>query len=318
MTPKIGLVLAGGGAKGAYQAGAIKYLAEIGFVPHIIAGTSIGALNGAVLASNSNFHDAANQLDLMWTDLGKANVIQLDRGAIARVASYIIHLCQTSLPNLFDPEPIETFLRRAVDAHKLRNGIELWVAVTPLPNMSELPYESDMLLKESRVKMGQNAYWLHVQSASSDHQIYDILLASAAIPLAFPQREIDGNIYVDGYFMDNVPLGSLAAQGCTHAIVIHLENGGIWNRHQFPNQTVIEIRPHEVINKSDVPLYGDAITFLDFSSDRIELLKQRGYADAKACLEPILQTLQIEGDRQSSLNLLQNRTQQLVDDSPVY
>jgi NTE family protein len=81
---------------------------------------------------------------------------------------------------------------------------------------------------------------------------------------------------------------------------------------------VIEIRPHEVINKSDVPLYGDAITFLDFSSDRIELLKQRGYADAKACLEPILQTLQIEGDRQSSLNLLQNRTQQLVDDSPVY
>ena len=52
---KIGLVLAGGGAKGAYQSGVVKYLAEIDFAPHIIAGTSIGALNGAILASNTSF-----------------------------------------------------------------------------------------------------------------------------------------------------------------------------------------------------------------------------------------------------------------------
>lgn len=336
MTPKIGLVLAGGGAKGAYQAGAIKYLAEIDFVPHIIAGTSIGALNGAVLAANLNFQNAANQLDLMWTDLGTANVIQPDRGAIAQLASYII---QTSLPtfgawatkllesigifsdskSVFDPTPIENFLRRAVNPQQLRNGIELWVAVFPSLNIPRFRYDPAMLVIDMiRAKMGQDAHWLHVQSTKSDRQIYDILLASAAIPLAFPQREINGNIYVDGGFADNVPLGALAAQGCTHAIVIHLENGAIWNRHQFLNQTVIEIRPRDSINKSDIPLYGDAITFLDFSSDRIELLKQRGYIDAKACLEPILKTLQIEGDRQSSLNLLQNRTQQLVDDSPVY
>jgi NTE family protein len=73
--------------------------------------------------------------------------------------------------------------------------------------------------------------------------------------------------------------------------------------------------PRDSINKSDFPFYGDAITFLDFSSDRIELLKQRGYADAKACLEPILKTIQIERDRQTSLNRLQNRTQQLANDS---
>jgi NTE family protein len=336
MTPKIGLVFAGGGAKGAYQAGAVKYLAEIDFVPHIIAGTSIGALNGAVLAANSNFQDAAKQLDLMWTDLGNANIIQPDRGAIAQLASYIL---QTSLPTLgawatkllesigifsnsksvFDPAPIENFLRRAVDPQQLHNGIELWVAVFPSLNIPELRYDPAMLVIDMiRAKMGQDAHWLHVQAAKSDRQIYDILLASAAIPLAFPQREINGNIYVDGGFADNVPLGALAAQGCTHAIVIHLENGAIWNRHQFPNQTVIEIRPHEPINKSDVPLYGDAITFLDFSSDRIELLKQRGYADAKTCLEPILKTLAIEQDRQKSLDLLQCKTKELLADLPIY
>jgi len=336
MNLKIGLVLAGGGAKGAYQAGAIKYLAEIDFVPHIIAGSSIGALNGAVLAANLPFRQAADRLDLLWTDLGAANIIQPDRGEIAQLASYII---QTSLPtfgawatkllesigifsntkSVFDPEPIETFLRRAVDAQQLRDGIELWVAVFPSLNIPRFRYDPAMLVIDMiRAKMGQDAHWLHVQNANSDRQLYDILLASAAIPLAFPQREINGNIYVDGGFADNVPLGALAAQGCTHAIVIHLENGAVWNRHKFPNQTVIEIRPQDPINKSELPLYGDAITFLDFSRDRIELLKQRGYADAKACLEPILKTLTIERDRKTSLNLLQVRTQQIADDSPVY
>ena len=49
INPKFGLVLAGGGAKGAYQVGALKYIAELGIVPQIIADTSIGALNGAIL-----------------------------------------------------------------------------------------------------------------------------------------------------------------------------------------------------------------------------------------------------------------------------
>lgn len=44
---QLGLVLTGGGAKGAYQVGALQYIAELGLEPQIIAGTSIGALNGA-------------------------------------------------------------------------------------------------------------------------------------------------------------------------------------------------------------------------------------------------------------------------------
>ena len=336
MNPKIGLVLAGGGAKGAYQAGAIKYLAEINFVPHIIAGTSIGALNGAVLAANLPFSYAADRLNLMWTNLGEANIIKPDQGAISQLASYII---QTAFPtfgewatklleligifsesrSVFDPTPIETFLHLAVDSQELRDGIELWVAVFPSLNIPGMRYDPAMLgIDMIRAKMGQNAHWLHVQSAKNDRQLYDILLASAAIPLAFPQRDLNGTSYIDGCFADNIPLGALAAQGCTHAIVIHLGNGVIWNRHQFPNQTIIEIRPQDTINKSELPLYGAAITFLDFSGDRIELLKQRGYADAKACLEPILKTLIIEGDRQNSLNLLQQRTKQLADDTNVY
>ncbi len=65
-TPTVGLVLVGGGAKGAYQAGALRYLAELDFSPHIIAGTSIGALNGAVLAANKPLKQAVQRLDELW------------------------------------------------------------------------------------------------------------------------------------------------------------------------------------------------------------------------------------------------------------
>ena len=52
--PKFCIVLTGGGAKGSYQAGALKYLAELGLEPQILVGTSIGALNGAVLSDRTN------------------------------------------------------------------------------------------------------------------------------------------------------------------------------------------------------------------------------------------------------------------------
>ena len=49
INPKFGLVFAGRGTKGAYQVGTLKYIAELEIVPQIIAGTSIGALNGAII-----------------------------------------------------------------------------------------------------------------------------------------------------------------------------------------------------------------------------------------------------------------------------
>ncbi len=136
----------------------------------------------------------------------------------------------------------------------------------------------------------------------------------AAIPLAFPQREINGQFYVDGALGDNIPLGSLAARGCTHAIVIHLDNGQIWNRHDFPEQTIIEIRPEQRINTFDTPIFGSVSSLLDFSGDRIAELKMRGYQDARRCLEPIIQTFQAVRDQRQSHNSLIRSTSQLLND----
>lgn len=66
---RVGLVLSGGGAKGAYQAGVVKWLAERGIEIDAVAGASVGALNGAVVASAPDLNEAAARLEMIWQGL---------------------------------------------------------------------------------------------------------------------------------------------------------------------------------------------------------------------------------------------------------
>ncbi|OYQ62212.1 patatin [Pseudanabaena sp. SR411] len=331
----VGLVLVGGGAKGAYQVGALKYLDEIGLDPHIIAGTSIGALNGAVLASNGTFSQSVQRLDQLWTDLGEAEILRPNAGLMKPLISYGL---QSTVPmfrewmlsflyeigiledtkSIFNPAPIENFLRQAVKPDLLRNGTELWITAFPSLN---IPYVDNDLLVAAidffRSRMGTKADWLCVQDCDDDDTLYNTILASAAIPLAFPKRQVNGKKYVDGALADNIPLGALAAKGCTHAIVIHLGNGTTWDRYDFPNQTIIEIRPEQSINKSDAFLIGEGSALLDFSPERISELKRRGYADAKLCMDNIIRTFTGIGDLRASTDSLINSTRLLMEDDPL-
>ncbi|MBE9015823.1 patatin-like phospholipase family protein [Chroococcidiopsidales cyanobacterium LEGE 13417] len=322
--PHFGLVLTGGGAKGAYQAGALMYLAEIGIEPQIVAGTSIGALNGAVLSAHRPFSYAVRHLNQLWDRLGQSEILRPNTNAALHILSYA---AQTFVPTLrewvldflkdsstiFDPLPIEQMLRAAVNPTQLRSGIELWVTVFPALKIPGLHY--DWLIDFVRAKTGTDACWLCVQDVADDAELYNLLLASAAIPLAFPCRKVNDRFYVDGGLADNVPLRALAARGCQNAIVIHLENGAAWNRYDFPEQTIIEIRPEQPIDKFDTPLLGSVSSLLNFSAERITELKARGYEDAQRCLEPIIQTFLTVGSQRQSHNILLNSTQRLLEDS---
>lgn len=330
--PKLGLVLTGGGAKGAYQLGALRYLAQLGIVPQIIAGTSIGALNGAVLASHTPFPDAVSRLSELWQQLGRAPILRPNTGTVLQTFSYATQTFIPTLrewvlnflvregllkdrPAIFDPAPIEQLLKEAVNPANFADGIELWVTVFPSLKIPGLGY--DWLIDFARARTGTDAHWLRVQDFTDTETIYNLLLASAAIPLAFPSRKVHGTAYVDGALAVNVPLKALAARGCTHAIVIHLCNGAVWNRHDFPEQTIIEIRPEQQINSSDNLFFGSISSLLDFKSDRIYELQQRGYEDAKRCMEPIIQTLIVTKNQRYTHESLANFTQRLLEDLPI-
>ncbi len=301
LNPQFGLVLAGGGAKGAYQAGVCKCLAKIGLEPQIIAGTSIGTLNGAVIASSQSFAEGVQRLNELWDRLGEKPLLKVE---------YF-----KGYNSIFDPKPIEEVLYEAVNSAKLRDGIELWATVFPALKIPGL--DSNFLMTPLdflRSKTGKSAKFFRVQDSKDDETLYNLLLASAAIPLALPQREVDGKFYVDGALGDNIPLRALANRGCTSAIVIHLDNGETWSRYDFSEQGIIEIRPQQQINKSNTPVIGFIDSLLDFSPKYIAELKDRGYKDAQSYLMPILKTLGLMRDLRSSQKQVEERRKELEND----
>ena len=80
MQQKVGLVLSGGGAKGAYHVGVMQAIQEFGISIHQISGASIGALNGAVLASAPNLQIGINRLQEIWHVLPESDPIQFKYG----------------------------------------------------------------------------------------------------------------------------------------------------------------------------------------------------------------------------------------------
>lgn len=326
--PKFGLVLTGGGAKGAYQAGALKYLAEVGFRPDIIAGSSIGALNSAILASHCSFSYATQRLDEFWTELSFLKPLKVNFGTVAKYATSFFSPTLFSILELLalwkilpdsteflDPLPIENLVKHTIDPSELRHGIELWVTVFPC--IKVLGIELDTMVDLVRAVTASEAHWICAQDIEEDEAIHNLLLASAALPWVFPRRKVEGTNYIDGGLADNVPLKPLAQRGCNYVIVIHLQNGSVWDRQLFPEQTVVEIRPQLPINKSDFPVVGMLETFSDWSYERISHLKQRGYEDAEYCLAPILETLTGVYDLRKSTSSVLGSTYRLIKDQPL-
>lgn len=85
----LGLVLSGGGAKGAYQAGVLRALTEEGVVATHVAGASIGALNGALVAAAPTQQAAVEHLQQLWNALAQQSPLQADASALQRLAQSV-------------------------------------------------------------------------------------------------------------------------------------------------------------------------------------------------------------------------------------
>ncbi|GBG22811.1 patatin [Nostoc commune NIES-4072] len=163
--PKFGLVLAGGGAKGAYEAGVLKYMDEINLVPSIIAGTSIGAINGAVLASHQSFHEGVKRVIKLWKGIGKQNVI----------------IRSKDNSSFFDSEPLKKLLYEEVDPDQLRNGTELWVATFSSFKDPNFDYGIilPLLIDVCSSINGKSANYYRIQDCKNNEILYKTLIANS-------------------------------------------------------------------------------------------------------------------------------------------
>ncbi|WP_067453510.1 patatin-like phospholipase family protein [Actinomadura macra] len=170
----VALVLAGGGAKGAYQAGVVRFLAEVGTPVTAISGASIGALNGAVLAAAPSLSEGADRLMRVWREVAeKTGPARFSaEPEIVRQAADLpgpgdvfdepaLHQWLNLLPRLrgpmLSPGFLDDLVAKHVDEHALRAGIPMWVSIFPSvdPNSLTLaPLPFSFAMSRARDKSG--------------------------------------------------------------------------------------------------------------------------------------------------------------------
>lgn len=246
---KTGLVLGGGGTRGAYQNGAIRALRELG-EDHwdIITGTSIGALNAA-LAVQGDF----DAMDELWRTLKQEDIVA---GMVT----------QFDLASLINERNLFTSFFKNYIAEK---GAD----VSPFRKKVDEMYSAERFFASS-VDFGCVAVHLHGQKpVMVDKEMMrehgrDWLIASASAFPAFPTHRIDGEEYIDGGYYDNLPVDYAIRKGAYKLIVIDLNH----------NMTHPQFMDREGIHYI-FPQIASSGSFLDFSRDHLDQLDRLGYND---------------------------------------
>ena len=246
------LVLAGGGAKGAYQIGAWRALRELGIEFNAIAGTSIGAINGALMAQGS-FETAMR----FWSNAEVSNGINLPFELKSGENLFSL----SNMPQIFyevlrnggiDISPAKKIVEDNISEEAVRaSNIPLAIVTFNLNNMKPVElFVSDM----------------------PEGTMIDYIMASARFPGLNKQGPDDAQ-YLDGGVYDNAPLGILRRHGYHRLIVIDISSRkGMAHKEDWSCANIVYIRPY-------VP--EDLGAAFEFDKDMNERRMEMGYYDTK-------------------------------------
>ena len=213
---KRALVLSGGGSRGAYECGAWQALQEMNIRIDAVYGTSIGAMNAALVAQG----DLEVALKL-WENIRVDQIVSLEEGEefsvermVSRKRDLIPFLLENAKSFLMDVTPMEKLMRETIDEGRVRaSGMDLGVMITRVPQLTGLEARLDGI---------------------PQGMLHEYLLASAACFPIFPLRQIGGERLMDGGYVDNLPLGMAIADGAEEIVAIdihpqpvHPEYGGM-------------------------------------------------------------------------------------------
>ncbi len=196
------LVLQGGGAMGAFECGVVKALEEEAVYPDVVAGISIGALNGAIVASNPRH--ATPALESFWYELSVASPALFGEEMARTLTS--MQILTLGVPEFFRPR----WLPSPGAPLTLPNSWTSYYDVAPMRRLIT-KYVDFAKLKSSPVRLLVGAVnvstgQLEVFDSYVDDLTPDHLLASGSLPPGFPWTEIDGQAYWDGGVVTNSPL----------------------------------------------------------------------------------------------------------------
>ena len=244
------LVLGGGGAKGAYEIGAIEALESLGVRAGSAYGVSIGALNAALYAQG-----AVQQAASLWDSLSLRDLVTPESAALAEEAEAMFGRADKLLDFItrnaqkkgIDVSPLRDTIARCVDENAVRrSGVRFGLIATRFPSLT---------MAEKHI------------SDMAPGSLCDWLMASCSCYPAFPMKAIGDQRYIDGGFSDNVPVEMAIRAGARH--IIALDIGKTRAHSQYDR------RPNVTYIRTSHPLGG----LLSFDPERSRRNRKLGYND---------------------------------------
>lgn len=245
---KLGLILEGGGAKGAFHLGVYKALYEMGYRFDGIAGTSIGALNGALLVQGEwkKLYDS-------WYNMSNHIAYGINEEAFKSVSPENAIYAATLIGDAFkskgiDVDGMKDLFSGVFNEKKIRkSNIEFGVVTVKLPEFKTIELFKDQI---------------------PDGELLSYLIASANFPLYQTHNSIEGR-YLDGGFKNNLPLNMLPQRGINKLIAVRTFAIGITKHFNIPNTEITYIEPSKKLG-----------SMLDFNREKSRANLQLGYFDA--------------------------------------
>jgi NTE family protein len=224
------LILPGAGARGAYQVGVLKAIARL--LPRharnpfsVIAGTSAGAINAAVLASRaSNFNVAVSEMERVWANFEARQVYRADNWTMLKsslhwlVALVFGGLGVRNPAFLLDNSPLRELLQRNIDFDHIQRAVDRGY-------LDALAVTASAYTSSRSVTFFQGAErlrpWARVRRVGRPEPItVEHLMASAAVPFVFSPVKLGGEYYGDGAMRQRAPLSPAVHLGADRMLVI--------------------------------------------------------------------------------------------------
>jgi len=230
----VALVLQGGGALGAYQAGVYQSLDDAGIHPNWIAGISIGAFNAAIIAGNAPKH-RVERLREFWQTICRPPLwplwptVPLDPGAwelpwqngLSGWAAF--RALTEGQPGFFTPRPFPLLPWRASPT------TASWYDTSPMKETLERLVDFDRINHKTAMRVSVGAVNIRTGNFSYFDNTEGPLrvehfMASGSLPPGFPATEIDGEFYWDGGMVSNTPLYKVLADGlCRDSLIFQVD-----------------------------------------------------------------------------------------------
>ena len=227
MKTKVGLALEGGGGKGAYQIGAYIALKELGYKFDMVAGTSIGALNAAIIAQGD-----INLAKDLWLQ-ADSELIGMNKELVKLSKNFKLNKenLKTSFKEInniiknkgLDITKYKETVNKYIDEEKIRKSKMNYGLVTV--RMKDLkPLE----LTIDEIKEGK---------------LTEYILASSYFPLFKFDKIIDNSYYIDGGLANNLPITLLEKNNCNKIFAIRIDGVGFKKKQIFSNTEILTISP---------------------------------------------------------------------------